>query len=267
MGGPLTGQQAELGAVVLAALASSLQWYVTNTVYSQKGGLITLDEGIYEAVRGGVIQARRFDIIANNLANVGTTGFKKDTLTFDLVLQEYVKTDLSQGNLRVTGNPLDIALEGDGFFKIETPHGVRYTRNGNFCLNADGVLVTQNGDPVLGESGTIRIEDGGIAIDTGGRIMVDETVVDTLSVAEFAQPEKLQKEGLSYSVYEGDENGIMNPEEIRVRQGYIEESNVTVVEEMSEMIETLRVYESYQKVIQTLDEATYKAINEVARVQ
>ncbi|HID29754.1 MAG TPA: flagellar hook-basal body protein [Desulfobacterales bacterium] len=262
-----SGQQAKRGVIVLAALASSLHWYVAKAICSQKGGLITLDAGIYQAVRGGLIQGRRFDIITNNLANVGTTGFKKDTLTFDRALQEYVKTDLSQGNLRLTGNPLDIALEGDGFFKIETPHGVRYTRNGNFCLNADGVLVTQNGDPVLGESGTIRMEDGDIAIDTEGRIMVDETVVDTLSVATFVQPERLQKEGLSYSVYEGDQNGIMNPEEIRVRQGYIEESNVTVVEETSRMIETLRVYESYQKVIQTLDEASYKAINDVGRVQ
>ena len=226
-----------------------------------------MDAGIYQAVRGGLIQGRRFDIIANNLANVGTTGFKKDTLTFDRVLQEYVKTDLSQGNLRLTGNPLDIALEGDGFFKIETPQGVRYTRNGNFCLNTDGVLVTQNGDPVLGESGTVRIEDGDITIDTEGQIMVDKTVVDTLSVVTFMQPENLRKEGLSYSVYEGDQNGIINPGEMRVRQGYIEESNVTVVEEMSKMIETLRVYESYQKVIQTLDEASYKAINDVGRVQ
>ena len=226
-----------------------------------------MDVGIYQAVRGGLIQARRFDIITNNLANVGTAGFKKNTLTFDRALQEYVKTDLKQGNLRLTENPLDIALGGDGFFKIDTPHGIRYTRNGNFCLNADGMIVTQNGDSVLGENGTILIEDGNIAIDTQGRITVDETIVDTLSVVTFVRPERLQKEGLSYSVYRGDQNEIVTPEEVLVRQGYLEESNVTVVEEMSRMIETLRVYESYQKVIQTFDEASYKAINEVGRVQ
>ncbi len=226
-----------------------------------------MDVGIYQAIRGSLIQGRRFDIITNNLANVGTTGFKKDVLTFDQALQEYVRTDLRQGNVRLTGNSLDIALEGDGFFKIKTPHGIRYTRNGNFCLNANGLLVTQNGDPVLGENGPIVIEGDDIAIDTHGRITADETVVDTLSVAKFARPERLQKEGLSYCIYNGDEKEIVRPENVLVRQGYLEESNVMVVEEMSRMIETLRTYESYQKVIQIFDETSHKAINEVGRVQ
>ncbi len=226
-----------------------------------------MDVGIYQAIRGSLIQGRRFDIITNNLANVGTTGFKKDVLTFDQALQEYVRTDLRQGNVRLTGNSLDIALEGDGFFKIKTPHGIRYTRNGNFCLNANGLLVTQNGDPVLGENGTILMEGDDIAIDTQGRITVDETVVDTLSVARFVRPERLQKEGLSYCIYNGDEKEIVRPEDVLVRQGYLEESNVMVVDEMSRMIETLRTYESYQKVIQIFDETSHKAINEVGRVQ
>ncbi|MCK4485331.1 MAG: flagellar hook-basal body protein, partial [Desulfobacterales bacterium] len=236
-------------------------------VCSQKGGLSRLDVGIYQAIRGSLIQGRRFDIITNNLANVGTTGFKKDVLTFDQALQEYVRTDLRQGNVRLTGNSLDIALEGDGFFKIKTPHGIRYTRNGNFCLNANGLLVTQNGDPVLGENGTILMEGDDIAIDTQGRITVDETVVDTLSVARFVRPERLQKEGLSYCIYNGDEKEIVRPEDVLVRQGYLEESNVMVVDEMSRMIETLRTYESYQKVIQIFDETSHKAINEVGRLQ
>ncbi|MBW1716978.1 MAG: flagellar hook-basal body protein [Deltaproteobacteria bacterium] len=226
-----------------------------------------MDAGIYQAIRGSLIQGRRFDIITNNLANVGTTGFKKDVLTFDQALQEYERTDLRQGNVRLTGNSLDIALEGDGFFKIKTPDGIRYTRNGNFCLNANGLLVTQNGDPVLGENGPIVIEGDDIAIDTHGRITADETVVDTLSVAKFAQPERLQKEGLWYCIYNGDEKEIVRPEDVLVKQGYLEESNVMVVEEMSRMIETLRTYESYQKVIQIFDETSHKAINEVGRVQ
>ena len=226
-----------------------------------------MDVGIYQAIRGSLIQGRRFDIITNNLANVGTTGFKKDVLTFDQALQEYVRTDLRQGNVRLTGNSLDIALEGDGFFKIKTPHGIRYTRNGNFCLNANGLLVTQHGDPVLGENGPLVIEGADIAIDTHGRITADETVVDTLSVARFVRPERLQKEGLSYCIYNGDEKEIVRPEDVLVRQGYLEESNVMVVDEMSRMIETLRTYESYQKVIQIFDETSHKAINEVGRLQ
>jgi flagellar basal-body rod protein FlgF len=239
-----------------------------------KGGLSELDIGIYQAIRGSLIQGRRFDIISNNLANVSTTGFKKETLTFDRTLQEYVTTDLGQGDLRPTGNPLDIALEGDGFFRIKTPRGIRYTRDGNFCLNADGVLVTENGDPVLGENGTIVIGRGDIAIDTQGRIKVkvdaqdeDEKVVDTLSVVIFVRPERLQKEGLSYCVYNGDQREILKTEKVLVKQGHLEESNVMAVEEMTKMIETLRTYESYQKIIQTFDETSYKAINEVGRVQ
>ncbi len=226
-----------------------------------------MDIGFYQAIRGSRVQGRRFDIITNNLANVGTTGFKKDTLTFDRALQEYVKTDLSQGSLRLTGNRLDLALEGDGFFEIETPRGIRYTRNGSFSLNGEGVLVTKNGDPVLGENGTILIGDGDITIDTQGQITVDETVVDTLSVAKFARPERLQKEGLSNCIYNGDEKEIVRPENVLVKQGFLEESNVMVVEEMTKMIETLRTYECYQKMIQIFDETSHKAINEVGRVQ
>ncbi len=226
-----------------------------------------MDTGIYQAIGASRIEQRRFDIITNNLANVGATGFKKDMLTFDQTLQHCVRTDLSQGNLRSTGNPLDIALEGDGFFKIETPRGIRYARNGNFCLNARGVLVTQNGDPVLGENGTIVIEGSDITVDTGGQLTVDETVVDTLSVAAFVRTERLQKEGSSYYVYRGDQKEIMKPEKVLVRQGYLEESNVAVVEEMTKMIETLRIYESYQKIIQTFDETGAKSVNEVGRVQ
>jgi len=233
----------------------------------QEGGLSRLDVGIYQAIRGSLVQGRRFDIITNNLANVGTTGFKKDTLIFDQTLQEYVKTDLSQGSLRLTGNPLDIAVEGDGFFEIETPRGIRYTRSGNFCLNADGVLVTKNGAPVLGKNGSILIGKGDITIDTQGQIKVDEKVVDTLSVVRFVRPERLRKEGLSYCVYNGDQNEIVKPEKVLVKQGCLEESNVMVVEEMTKMIETLRTYESYQKIIQTFDETSNKAINDVGRVQ
>lgn len=233
-----------------------------------------MDIGIYQAIRGSLIQGRRFDIISNNLANVNTTGFKKDTLTFDRTVQEYVTTDLGQGHLRPTDNPLDIALEGDGFFRIKTPRGIRYTRNGSFCLNADGVLVTRDGDPVLGEKGAIVIGEGYIAIDTQGRIKVkvdakdeDEKVVDTLSVVRFVRPEGLQKEGLSNCIYNGDQNEIVKAENVLVKQGHLEGSNVIVVEEMTKMIEALRTYESYQKVIQTFDETSYKAINEVGRVQ
>ncbi|MBW1739625.1 MAG: flagellar hook-basal body protein [Deltaproteobacteria bacterium] len=223
--------------------------------------------GVYQAIRGSRIQALRFDIITNNLANVDTPGFKKDKLSFDEFLQEHVRADLSQGNMSYTGNPLDLALEGDGFFKVKTPNGIRYTRNGSFCLNADSILVTQNGDPVLGENGVIFIQGNDIVINTRGQVTVDETVVDTLSAATFVRPELLQKEGLSYYIYQGNQKEIITPEKVFFRQGYLERSNVGVVEEMTKMIETLRTYEAYQRILQTFDETSHKSVNEVGRVQ
>ena len=107
--------------------------------------------GVQEAMRGCLVQQTRLETVANNLANATTTGFKKDSLYFDEMLRAKTKTNLTQGNMRQTGNPLDLAISGDGFFKVETPYGIRYTRNGKFLVNAEGVLVTSEGDPVMGD--------------------------------------------------------------------------------------------------------------------
>lgn len=222
--------------------------------------------GVYEAVSGCRIQELRFDTIANNLANAGTTGFKKDIPSFDQALQMHMRTDFTQGNIRHTGNPLDLALEGEGFFRVMTPAGIRYTRNGRFNLNAEGILVTSNGDPVLGTGGRVSIQGEHVTIDATGRIEVDKTEVDTLSIASFERPELLQKEGLSSYIYKGDEKEILRPEEISVGQGYLEESNVVVTEEVIRMVEALRTFESYQKVLQTFDETDAKVINEVGKL-
>jgi len=224
-----------------------------------------LESGIYNAVRGCRTQGLRFDMIANNLANVGTTGFKKDVVYFDQALRMRVTTNLSQGNMRRTGNPLDVALEGEGFFKVQTPAGIRYTANGRFQLNAEGLLVTANGDPVLGSSGPISIQGKDITIDDSGRIEVDESALDRLSIASFQRPERLQKEGSSYYIYNGDEEEISEPAQTSVRQGYVEESNVAVTEEMIRMVEALRHFESYQKVLQTFNETDARVVNEVGK--
>ena len=224
-----------------------------------------MQSGITNAVRGCRTQGLRFDMIANNLANVGTTGFKKDMVYFDQALRMHVTTNLSQGNIRRTGNTLDVALEGEGFFKVQTPAGIRYTANGKFHLNAEGLLVTAEGDPVLGSSGPISIQGKEITIDDSGRIEVDESAVDRLSIASFQRPERLQKEGSSYYIYNGDEEEISEPQQTSVRQGYVEESNVVVTEEMIRMVEALRHFESYQKVLQTFDETDARVVNEVGK--
>jgi len=222
--------------------------------------------GINDVVRGCRIQEHRLETIANNLANANTTGFKKDILSFDHLLNIHQKVNLAQGNIRHTGNAVDLALSGEGFFKVSTQDGIRYTRNGKFYVNAEGQLVTPSGHPVLGEGGLISIEGTDVVVDDIGKVSVDGEAVDTLAVVSFGEPELLQKQGDSYYVYNGDEGEGPRPEETSVKQGYLEESNVMVTQEMIKMIETLRHFESYQKVLQTFDETDAKVINEVGRL-
>ncbi len=223
--------------------------------------------GPYQAVIGCRFQELNFETISNNLANASTTGFKRDILTFDQALNAHQATNMTQGTLRATGNRLDLALHGEGFFKVSTPNGTRYTRSGNFVLNPAGLLSTQNGDPVLGQGGPITISGSEVDIDAKGQIVVDGSQAGTLSLVSFDKPELLRKEGLSHYVYEGDEGDASEPEGTSVNQGYLEESNVVMAEEMIRMIESLRTFESYMKVLQTFDETDAKVINEVGRLR
>lgn len=222
--------------------------------------------GINQVVRGCRIQEHRLETIANNLANANTTGFKKDILSFDHWLRVHQKTNLAQGNMRYTGNAVDIALSGEGFFKVSTPEGIRYTRDGRFYVNAEGQLSTTGGHPVLGESGPISIQGTDISVDDHGKISVDGEEADTVAVVSFPRPELLRKQGESSFIYDGDDGEEPRPQETLVKQGYVEESNVAVTQEMIKMIETLRHFESYQKVLQTFDETDAKVINEVGKL-
>ena len=224
--------------------------------------------GIYEAIRGATLKEKELDIITNNLANISTAGFKKDVLTFDEILQGQLSTDLSPGSLNYTGNQLDVALGDKGFFKIQTDRGIRYTKNGCFLLDAEGMLAIQNGGRVLSDNGPIQIKGSEITITTSGDIIVDGKRMDSLSIVDFTHPRFLKKQGDGLYVYD-DPNGegsLVEPDITSVQQGYLEASNVNPVEEMTKMIETLRAYESFTKVIQTFDEANAKLINEVGKL-
>jgi flagellar basal-body rod protein FlgG len=223
--------------------------------------------GIYEAVTGATLKEKQLDIITNNLANVSTAGFKKDILSFDEVLKAQFTTDLSPGSLNYTGNKLDVALGDKGFFKIQTDRGIRYTRNGSFLLDAEGVLVIQSGDRVLGDNGPIQIKGSEITITTSGDVIADGKRMGTLSVVDFTHPHFLKKEGNSLYIYDDptEEGRIVAPDPVLVQQRYLEASNVNPVEEMTKMIGALRAYESFTKIIQTFDEANAKLINEVGK--
>ena len=224
-----------------------------------------MDVGVYNAVRGCLFQQLKYNTIANNLANAATTGFKKSLIYCDQSLNAHQGLTTDSGNMQHTGNPLDIALSGKGFFKISTPMGPQYTRNGRFHLDAMGMLVTSRGDPVMGSGGPIYIDGKQIVIDKNGGIQVDGTQADSLAVIRFDDSVKLTQKGPYFAVGSDGANESVAGGETEVKQGFLEGSNVVVSEEMVRMIESLRNFESYQKVLQTFGDINAKAINEVGR--
>lgn len=225
--------------------------------------------GIYRLIDGSLAQKLRFDSIANNLANINTNAFKKDIISFNqiLTLKNSSTIDFAPGPIRFTGNKLDVALDRPGFFKIQTPRGTRYTRDGSFSLNVDGILVTQNGNIVLGQNGPIKINGGNVSIESDGTVVVGNERVDKIVVVDFKQPQLLRKEGNSCYRYGGEQGDIFTAENVTVQNGYIEKSNVNPTEEMIKMVETLRVFESAQKAIQCMDEITSKMVNDPGLLQ
>ncbi len=225
--------------------------------------------GTHNLIDACLIQTYRFDNVSNNLANVNTNGFKKDVISFDqaLKMNNIPHVDLTPGPVVYTGNKLDLALEKTGFFKVQTPMGIRYTRDGSFVVNAEGALTTKQGDSVLGKNGRIRIEGTDIEVNENGQVTSGDNPVDRISVVDFKNRQLLKKEGASYFMYRGSREDIVSPEDVQVRQGYLEKSNVSSVEEMIKMIETLRVFEAGQRAIKSMDEMNHKMVNEVGIVQ
>ncbi|MFH2065761.1 MAG: flagellar hook-basal body protein [Pseudomonadota bacterium] len=218
------------------------------------------------AVQGGLRQERKLDIIANHLANSDTNGFKGDILAFDDVFKANLVTDHSPGSLNVTGNTLDLALGDKGFFKIQTPQGIQYTRDGNFTVDRNGTLVTQNGDAVLGNNAPLAIQGTEIHINQAGEVFVDGEAVGNLDIVTFEDLTRLKKTEQSLFRYEGDAGADEQiPQNVNVRQGALEKSNISTAVEMVEMIQTHRMYEAYQKMIMTFDEIDSKAILELGR--
>jgi flagellar basal-body rod protein FlgG len=234
-------------------------------------------KGIYIAASGALMKQKQMEVISNNLANADTTGFKKDGVTFKKYLMsehngieqagdgramtyyDETFTDHSHGGIIQTGNPLDVALDGNGFFALE---GDKYTRRGDFKLDAEGFLSTKNGEKVLGVGGPIQIIGNDVSIGSKGEIKVDGQIINAIRVVDFQSYKELVKTG--DSIYTTAQEAT--PARVNVAQGFKEMSNVNVVKEMTEMINTFREYESYQKLIQSFDEATGKVTNEMARV-
>ena len=227
---------------------------------------------------------RSMSVIANNLANMNTTGYKGEKMMFvehlvrspggtkiggdKLAFVRDVATvrDLSEGDFKKTGNPLDLAIHGDGFFVIGTPGGERYTRNGNFQIGSDGQLVTRKGDPVLSDGGApffLSPGDSQIDIDSGGTLSTENGELGKISVVSFANRRdmRLIAEGLYSSRQQA------NPvEEANISQGMLEGSNVQPIVEMTRMIEVHRSYEGTKSFIQKEDDRLKNMIKEYSRV-
>ena len=243
--------------------------------------------GMYLAAAGALVQQVRLEIIANNVANIDTIGYKAEKSVFSVnenpstpnplettgVIQPlspyappfHTVIDFSQGAIRQTGNPLDVAINGKGFFAVQTPDGVQYTRQGRFTLDAAGTLVTPEGFAVLGEGGQITLEQGDVEIHGEGGVYVDGDEVGRLRITDFGNGDALKKAGGGRFVAPN----VVAPEErplnTTLSQGYLETANVNPVQAMTEMIETARAFEAYQKVIHSADEATSKSINDVGK--
>lgn len=244
-----------------------------------------MNSSMYSALSGNLAAMKRMDLISNNLANVNTPGFKKDKMSFegmlssitdpprvpqgmtaDPILQkENIYIDYASGPVAQTGNPFDMAIDGDGFFVVNTPDGPAYTRQGNFRLSADGTLITVDGLPVQGQGGDIRLNGSMIEIDAKGVIMVDGTEAGAITMVDFPKPYDLTKIGRSLFVPSNPET-VPQPAVGVLSQGHLEGSNVETITEMVQMIETSRYFDACQRAIRSVDDMTGKAANELGRL-
>ncbi|AYE36622.1 flagellar basal-body rod protein FlgF [Borrelia turcica IST7] len=278
--------------------------------------------GIYTAASGMMAQRHRLDVIANNLANVDLTGYKKDLSVqkaFPEMLirrlnddglykfptgyletapvvgklgtgveENEIHTSFEQGPLKITGNPLDMALTGEGFFVVQTPEGERYTRNGSFTLGKEGILVTKDGYPVIGEKGYIHLKDNNFKITDQGQIFHNATfennpkrlvseyenswenyeLLDNLKIVNFEKTRFLKKQGNSLwnsTEISGEAKDIALGLRPKIEVSALEGSNVNAINEMVSIIEVNRAYEANQKTIQTEDSLLGKLINEIGK--
>jgi flagellar basal-body rod protein FlgF len=235
--------------------------------------------GIYSALSGMQVRMEDLDRVAADLANVGTSGYKGDRLAvaaaerarfgheldsaIDVMAGER-RVDLRGGVIGTTGRDLDAAIEGDGFFVVQTEHGERYTRDGAFIRRGDGVLTTRDGNPVMGEGGEIRLGTGTVNIGQDGTIRDGERVAGRLKLVRFGAASEIEREaGARFRARPEVTPGAATA---RILGGSLEAANVTVVDRMASLVQISRAFEGLQRGISVLsNDIDGRAITELGR--
>ncbi len=231
----------------------------------------TMDSGYYAACAGLAAQTQALELVAHNLANLATTGYRGQQTTFRSLLAAHgtlgtnglniavndfgvlggSRLDLTSGSLVPTGNPLDVAIAGSGFFTVQSAPGVLYTRDGSFHVSPMGQLVTSQGNAVLGEQGPVILPSGNVAISSDGTISVDGSVVDKLRLAEFAPSTNLTAVG--NATYSAPSGSALIAAQSSVSQGVLESSNVSPTEAVVQLIMVQRNTEMLARALSALD--------------
>ncbi len=261
-----------------------------------------MQDALFSGLYGALTAEHRMTFIANNLANVNTSGYKRDALAFSDTMSYYAhdeireplmnlrsqgifpeqkniarprlavnKIDFAQGAMKVTGDPLDVAISGENaFFQVETPNGTYLSRDGHFVLSNDGSLMTPQGYAVQSEGGALQIPPGtrSITISGDGQVLADGELVGRIALVSVDDLSKINKIG--NNLYKPKDNvevteGNAYASGARLEQGFVEAANVEVVTEMVSMIETNRQFEAYQKVMQTADSLDRAASEKVGK--
>ena len=253
--------------------------------------------GLYISTAGIDVQQARLNTLTQNLANLNTSGYKKQTVVLlnfanlllvnekvaiggvpkqnrltvghsclgPLVSQIY--TDFNPAAAKETNKSTDLMLATEGFFTVQTPTGEQYTRNGAFQVNGEGYLVTATGDRVLGENGPLQVGSEDFVVTRDAKIMVKNQEIDVLQIVSFTNPHLLSP-GENSCFYQPPRGaGLQKVDNPQVSQGFLEQANVELTNEMAKLIEVLRIYEANQRLVQVQDDLLAKAVNQIGSIK